>query len=46
MIDLGEYKRKPARVFVNYEGWAPDAIDAALRERKKITLPELNFRRF
>ena len=45
MIDLGEYKRKPARVFVNYEGWAPDAIDAALRERKKITLPDAYVRR-
>ena len=40
VIDLGEYKKKKAKLYLNYEGWGPDALDEKLRLRSKVVLPE------
>lgn len=39
VIDLGEYKRKKVKVFVQFEGFASKSVEASRRLRVAITIP-------
>jgi len=39
IYDLGEYRKKKVKVWVQYEGYSPNAVAAERRQRLAITLP-------